>query len=45
MGNDDDSWPETGFLFTLKFDAKGNWKIVKTHQMSEEEVKKIERGE
>ena len=25
------------FLFTLKFDAKGNWKIVKIHQMSDEE--------
>jgi len=28
---------EAAFLFTLKFDA-GNWKIVKTHQMSEKEV-------
>jgi hypothetical protein len=26
-------------LFTLKFDAAGNWKIVKTHRMSEKEVK------
>ena len=34
-----------GFLFTLKFDAAGKWKIVKTHQMSEKEVAKIEKGE
>ena len=27
-----------GFLFTLKFDARGNWKIVKTHQMSDKEM-------
>jgi hypothetical protein len=27
------------FLFTLKFDDAGNWKIVKTHRMSEKEVK------
>jgi hypothetical protein len=27
-------------LVTLKFDADGNWKIVKTHPMSEKEVKK-----
>ena len=26
---------KAGFLFTLKFDAAGKWKIVKTHQMSE----------
>src|SRR5262245_12766979 len=26
------------FLFTLKFDAAGNWKIVKTHQMSKKEL-------
>jgi hypothetical protein len=29
---------EASFLFTLKFDAEGNWKIVKTHQMSGKEV-------
>src|SRR5262249_49523594 len=28
------------FLFTLKFDAAGNWKIVKTHQMSKRNSKK-----
>jgi sugar lactone lactonase YvrE len=37
MGNDD-SWPETGFLFTLKFNKSGNWKIIKTHQMSKKEL-------
>jgi uncharacterized protein YecT (DUF1311 family) len=26
------------FLFTIKFDAAGNWKIVKTHSMSQKEV-------
>jgi hypothetical protein len=26
-------------LFTIKFDLSGNWKIVKTHRMSEKEVK------
>jgi hypothetical protein len=31
------------FLFTIKFDDAGNWKIVKTHSMSEEEVKKREK--
>lgn len=29
---------ETAFLFTLKFDDAGNWKIVKTHQMSEKAI-------
>ena len=31
---------ESAFLFTLKFDDAGNWKIVKTHRMSEKEVEK-----
>ena len=35
----------TDLLFTLRFDAAGKWKIVKTHQMSEKEVEKIEKGE
>ena len=26
------------FLFTLKFDEAGNWKIVKTHRMSGKEI-------
>src|SRR5207248_7104576 len=26
------------FLFTMKFDREGNWKIVKTHQMSDKQV-------
>jgi hypothetical protein len=30
---------EAAFLFTLKFDDTGNWKIVKTHQMSQKELK------
>src|SRR5439155_21546797 len=34
---------EAHFLFTLKSDAKGNWKIVKTHQMSDEEKGKRHR--
>ncbi len=29
---------DAAFLFTLKFDDAGNWKVVKTHQMSEKEV-------
>ena len=33
-------WDElrAGFLFTLKFDKSGNWKIIKTHQMSKKEL-------
>jgi hypothetical protein len=33
---------ETHLLFTLRFDAKGNWKIVKTHQMSDQEMAELE---
>ena len=29
---------EATFLFTMKFDPEGNWKIVKTHRMSEKEL-------
>jgi uncharacterized protein YecT (DUF1311 family) len=29
---------EAGALFTLKFDEAGNWKIIKMHQMSKEEI-------
>jgi uncharacterized protein YecT (DUF1311 family) len=36
---------KAGFLFTLKFDAAGKWKIVKTHQMSDKEIEKEEAGE
>jgi hypothetical protein len=36
---------KAAFLLTLKFNAAGKWKIVKTHQMSEKEVEKIEKGE
>jgi hypothetical protein len=31
---------EAAFLFTLRFDDAGNWKIIKTQQMSEKEVEK-----
>jgi hypothetical protein len=30
---------QAGFLFTLKFDEAGNWKIVSTHRMSKKELK------
>ena len=30
------------FLFALKFDDAGEWKIIKTHRMSDKEVKKRE---
>jgi hypothetical protein len=29
------------FLFTLKFDANGNWKIVKTHHMADDEIDEL----
>ena len=29
---------KTAFLFTLKFDDAGNWKIIKAHQMSKKEL-------
>ena len=29
---------KTAFLFTLKFDDAGNWRIIKTHQMSKKEL-------
>jgi len=32
--------PEAAFLFTLKFDDAGNWKIVKTHRLSKKELEK-----
>ena len=32
-------------LVTLKFDDAGNWKIVKTHRMSDKEVKKREKDQ
>jgi len=32
-------------LFTLKFDEAGNWKIIKTHQMSEKEAEKREKDQ
>ena len=33
----------TDLLFTLKFDETGNWKIIKTHEMSEKEAEKREK--
>src|SRR5437899_1660178 len=41
---DDKGELDANFLFTLKFDADGNWKIVKTHQMSEKEIEKENAG-
>jgi len=26
------------FLFTIRFDERGNWRVIRTHQMSEKEV-------
>jgi hypothetical protein len=34
---------EAGFLFTLKFDAAGNWKIVGTRRMSKKELEEEEQ--
>ena len=34
QGNED----EAAALFTLKFDAEGKWKIIRTHQMSKKEL-------
>jgi hypothetical protein len=34
---------EAHFLFTLKFDTEGNWKIVKIHQMSDKEVEEKDK--
>src|SRR6266700_2339625 len=42
---DDQGHLEANFLFTLKFDADGNWKIVKTHQMSDKEIEKKDAAE
>ena len=39
--SDERNYLGANFLFTLKFDAEGNWKIVKTHQMSDKEVEKF----
>jgi hypothetical protein len=33
---------EAAFLFTLKFDDAGSWKIIKTHQMSEKEIEEAQ---
>ena len=26
------------FLFTIRFEDRGNWRVIKSHQMSEKEV-------
>lgn len=36
---------DVDFVFTLKFDDAGSWKIVKTHQMSDKEIEKEDAGE
>jgi hypothetical protein len=36
--------PEAAFLFTLKFEDAGNWKNIKTHQMSKKELEDNERS-
>ena len=36
---------EAAALFTLKFDSAGNWKIIKMHQMSKEEIEKGDTAE
>src|SRR5205809_76676 len=42
---DDQGELDANFIFTLKFDADGNCKIVKTHQMSDKEIEKKDAGE
>jgi len=34
---------EAGFLFTLKFDDAGKWKIVDTHRISRKELEEEEQ--
>ena len=34
---------DAAFLFTLKFDEDGNWKIVKGYRMSQREVEQLEK--
>jgi hypothetical protein len=41
----DGSDTQAAFLFTVKFDEEGNWKIVKTHQMSKKEMEKEDGAE
>jgi hypothetical protein len=41
----DGSDTEAAFLFTVKFDEEGNWKIVKTHQMSKKEMENEDGAE
>jgi DNA-binding beta-propeller fold protein YncE len=39
---DKDDGVGNDFLFTLKFEADGKWKIIKTHKMSEKEAKRYD---
>ena len=39
---DKDDGVGNDFLFTLKFEADGKWKIIKTHKMSQKEAKKYD---
>ena len=45
FGGGDQGNSKANFLFTLKFDTEGDWKIVKAHQMSDKEVEKEDAGE
>jgi hypothetical protein len=31
------------FLFTIRFDDHGNWKVIKSHRMSDKEVETAKR--
>lgn len=37
-----DEEKKTGFVFTLKFDDAGKWKVVETHRMSKKELEETE---
>ena len=36
---------EADFLFTLRFDARGRWKIVRTHRLSVAEARRLDTGD
>lgn len=42
---DDLGYFGAAYLFTLKFDEAGRWKIVKTHEMSDQELEKFNADE
>ena len=31
-------------LFTIRFDERGDWRVIKSHEMSENEIKEADRG-